>query len=111
MDDKDIPTKPVSNWQPITNKADLAILGKLAEELAEASAAVARTIIQGIESINPDNGKLNRHWLEEEFADVRAMMDHAQIRFNLDQKRMNTRRMKKFDYKKPWFDTLIKENK
>lgn len=31
MDTKDIPTQPVSDWQPTTDKVDLAYLGKLGD--------------------------------------------------------------------------------
>ena len=59
-------------WQPITVPITLKHLGKLAEELNECGSAVARCIIQGVDGTEPDTGKVNREWLQEEIADVIA---------------------------------------
>lgn len=47
-------------WHPMTDAINLAHLGKLAEELNECGAAVARCIIQGIDGSEPVTGKPNR---------------------------------------------------
>ena len=59
-------------WHPMSDAVDLKHLGKLAEELSEAGAAVARCIIQGIDEKEPVTGKINREWLQDELADVIA---------------------------------------
>ena len=81
----------VSPWVPTSNPVDLKHLGKLGEELGEASAAVSRCVIQGIDEREPVTGKLNREWLEDELADVKATMDLAVERFGLDRDRMTAR--------------------
>jgi hypothetical protein len=80
-----MPTQEQMNpWHPIDNKVDLKHLGKLSEELGECNAAVARCIIQGVESREPMTGKFNKTWLEEEIADVEANIQLVKERFNLD---------------------------
>ena len=109
MEDKDIPTTEVSDWQPITNKLDLAILGKLGEELSECATAIFRCIIQGIDEKQPVTGKVNKEWLEDEMADIIAMSEFVFQHFNLDRERMTDRARKKHSYKVPWFASLRKE--
>jgi hypothetical protein len=87
--------KTLSPWQPETNKLRLALLGKLGEELAEASAAVSRCIIQGIDECEPVTGKLNREWLEDELADVEAALYMVKMRFRLNRLRMMEREQAK----------------
>lgn len=106
MDTADIPTKALSDWQPITNKHDLAVLGKLAEEVNELGSAISRCIIQGIDECEPETGKPNRQWLEEELADVMALTTIAMQRLNLDVAAIMERRRRKIAYKAPWFDAL-----
>lgn len=65
MKTEDIPSTPPSDWQPITNKHDLAVLGKLGEEATELGSAIFRCIIQGLNEREPTTGKVNRQWLEE----------------------------------------------
>lgn len=87
--------KDASPWHPITDSVDLKHLGKLAEELGEACAAVSRCIIQGIDEEEPITGKSNREWLENELADVMANINLVSLRFGLDEDRMNVRMEKK----------------
>ena len=61
-------------WVPIRDPRMLKMLGKLAEELGEASAIVARSIIQGVDGSNPKTGKINRDALQEELCDVLALI-------------------------------------
>lgn len=68
----------ISPWRPEQDLIRLATLGKLAEELAEASQRVARCIIHGIDEIDPDTGRSNRAELERELADVKACIMVAQ---------------------------------
>lgn len=106
MEDKDIPSGAPSDWQPTTNKADLAILGKLGEETSECASALFRCVIQGIDEEQPVTGKVNREWLEDEIADVLAMIEHTIRHFNLNRDRMSQRTKRKFSYKAPWFEAL-----
>ena len=73
------------------NRIDLKHLGKLGEELGEASAAVSRCIIQGIGEREPVTGKLNREWLEEELADVIANANLVIRHFDLNATRIGAR--------------------
>jgi hypothetical protein len=106
MEDKDIPSTPVSNWQPITRPIDLAVLGKYGEELCEAGASAFRTVIQGIDEVEPVTHKPNRQWLEDEIADVMAMMHFMIIHFALNEFRIHQRKLHKINYKAPWFAAL-----
>ena len=106
MDDKDIPKHALSEWQPVTDKYILAILGKAGEELCEAGSAIFRCIIQGIHESEPVTKKLNKEWLEDEIADVRAMLEHVEDRLNLDNERITKRTNVKFAWKATWFDSL-----
>jgi len=106
MEDKDIGAKPLSDWQPTTNKTDLAILGKFIEELTECAGIAARCIIQGIGEAEPETGKPNKEALEDEVADVMAMAAHVMNRFLLDRPRIHERTDKKFTWKGTWFAKL-----
>lgn len=101
--------RDASPWHPITDAVDLKHLGKLSEELSELSAAaskcgaaVSRCIIQGIDEAEPVTGKINREWLEDEIADVRANSELNIERFNLDEARIAARCEKKKRYLRQW---------
>jgi hypothetical protein len=113
MNTDEIPVNPPSDWQPITDKGDLATLGKTVEELCEGIEAfarcasiTARCIIQGIDEAEPVTGKINRIAMENEIADVEAMIEHIKQRFALDRVHITDRRNKKFAYKASWFKGL-----
>lgn len=106
MDTRDIPTDGPSDWQPITSKHDLALLGKLGEEATELGSALFRCIIQGLDEKEPTTGKVNRRWLEEEIADVEAMIQIAKRRLFLSEAFIGERRARKMGYKEPWFAAL-----
>lgn len=74
----------VSPGVPMRDALDLKHLGKLAEEINELGSATARCMIQGIDESEPVTGKLNRRWLEEEIADVRANLALVEKHFGLD---------------------------
>lgn len=93
-----------SPWHPITDTVDLKHLGKLGEELGEATAAVSRCIIQGVDEEDPVTGRLNREWLEDELADVIANINLVALRFELDEDRMNERAAVKAIHLKKWHD-------
>ena len=106
MNTNEIPQDGPSDWQPITNKRTLALLGKLGEEASELSSAAFRCIIQGVDEVEPTTGKPNRQWLEEEIADVLAMLAIIQHDMGLNQGSIMRRQMRKMNYKQPWFDAL-----
>lgn len=89
-------------WHPITDAVDLKHLGKLGEELAECGAAVARCIIQGMDECEPETGKPNRQWLEDEIADVLGNIALVEKRFNLDTVRMAARAERKMAHLRQW---------
>lgn len=110
METADIPVKVASDWQPITNKHDLAVLGKLGEEAAELASAISRCIIQGLSECEPTTGKVNRVWLEEEVADVFALAALAIIHLGLDISAIMERQQRKIAFKAPWFEGLRVED-
>jgi NTP pyrophosphatase (non-canonical NTP hydrolase) len=89
-------------WQPMSNPVDLAHLGKLGEECGELVAAKERCTIQGIDEREPVTGKLNREWLEDEIADVKANIELVMLRFNLDRDRIARRAGKKMEHLRGW---------
>jgi NTP pyrophosphatase (non-canonical NTP hydrolase) len=89
-------------WHPMSNAVDLKHLGKLAEELSEAGAAVARCIIQGIDEAEPVTGKINRQWLQDELADVLANIDLVVDQFKLDRLVMIRRQVRKKQHLRQW---------
>lgn len=106
METNDIPKHEISDWAPIDNKHDLAVLGKLIEEAGELVSAAARCLIQGIDEKQPVTGKVNKEWLEDEIADCMALQITAISRLGLNLVRILERRDRKMEYKKPWFDAL-----
>lgn len=89
-------------WNPITDQVDLKHLGKLAEETCELGSAVARCIIQGVNEREPVTGKVNREWLEDEIADVRANSELVIERLGLDEQRMAVRVERKKAHLRQW---------
>jgi hypothetical protein len=107
METTEIPSSTASMWEPITNRADLAVLGKFGEELCEGGASIFRTIIQGLDEVEPATGKVNRQWVHDEIADIEAMIEHMKIHFSLDREQISIRKSRKFNYKAPWFTWLL----
>lgn len=70
-------------WQPMNRPIDIKHIGKLAEEINELGAAIARCIIQGLDEREPITGKHNRDWLQDEIADVIANIDLNVKHFDL----------------------------
>ena len=104
MDADDL--REANPWRPMQSAIDLKHLGKLAEELSEAGAAVARCIIQGIDEKEPVTGKVNREWLEEELADVCANIGLVVDHFHLNRSRIKDRESKKAYFLRKWHGTL-----
>lgn len=106
MEDDQIPLKPVSLWIPMTNPGDVALIGKLGEELGECISAKDRCLIQGLDGAEPETGKVNKVWLEDEIADVLALTFLAKKRFKLDTFRIRDRMLAKVKYKEAWLAEL-----
>lgn len=96
----------ISPWRPMTKPIDLKHIGKLLEELGEATAAASRCAIQGIEESEPTTGKLNREWLEDELADVQANVQLVVAHFGLDWNRMAKRTGRKKVRLRQWHAML-----
>ncbi|MEZ0261071.1 MAG: hypothetical protein ACAH80_08675 [Alphaproteobacteria bacterium] len=67
----------ISPWMPEKNPITIATVGKLGEEAAELAQRCFRTLIQGLDEIDPDSGRTNRGELEREIADVLACIHVA----------------------------------
>jgi hypothetical protein len=99
----------VSPWIPMTNPVDKKLVGKLLEELGEATSATARAFIQGLDEVEPTTGKVNRRWLQEELADVRALSELAIEHFGLDANAITERVERKKAYHRRWFAMMGKD--
>ena len=92
----------MNKWTPTTDLLTLRRMGKLLEELGEASNVAARVIIQGIDEVDPGSGKVNRERLENELADVQAQIGCTVLAFDLDQDRMARRTTEKMRQMAEW---------
>lgn len=101
--------KPLNPWQPERDALRLAVLGKLLEELGEATAIVARCIIQGIDEVEPTTGMPNRTAAEDEFADAVTTIGMAAEFFCLDTTRMRERGIKKRAHLERWHALIAAE--
>jgi NTP pyrophosphatase (non-canonical NTP hydrolase) len=73
-----------SPWIPMSDPLDIKHIGKLGEETGELSTVIFRCLIQQMDQTNPDDGKINKQWLEEEIADVLANIGLCKKHFNLN---------------------------
>lgn len=89
-------------WRPMTQPLDLKHIGKLGEELNECAAAASRCVIQGIDESEPVTGKVNRDWLEDEIADVRANSELVIEHFGLDVAKIAERSERKKKHLRAW---------
>lgn len=106
MNTEDIPTKPVTMWLPERDPLLLGITGKMGEEASELSQRCHRIAIQGFNEIDPDKHKTNRVLLEEEIADLRAIIAHYDHQVGIDAPTENERYNRKLAYKAPWIQWL-----
>lgn len=109
MDTKDIPTTPVSDWQPITDIVLLAALGKMIEELGELVNIAGRMIIQGVDGVDPASGKINIDKMADEIADAAATSHLVVELLKLDVNAMKVRSIRKIEYKRPWLENLARQ--
>lgn len=89
-------------WQPMKSKKGLKVLGKLAEEAGELIAAVSRCVIQGPLGTEPVSKKMNKHWLEDEIADVLAGVELTINHFKLNREYIEGRKQKKIQHLRVW---------
>jgi hypothetical protein len=101
--------RDASPWRAEPDPVKLAILGKLAEELGELQAAVARCIIQGVDGVHPVTGKPNADWLREEIVDVVNMVDftdHVLIETDDQLTQSQVRLLKKRAHIQQWLESF-----
>lgn len=96
----------INLWKPEPDVVLHQALGKLAEECAELSQAIARCLIQGFHEEEPVTGKLNRTQLFEEVADVKAAMRWLFDVLDEPFKGESDRERRKFDGFKLWQSKL-----
>jgi hypothetical protein len=106
MQTEDIGGKKPSKWIPITDLKTLAALGKLAEEVNELGAIIARSIIQGLGGANPETGEINIAALAKEIADVSGLSELVIDQLGLDAAAINERAEKKLRMKQEWIEML-----
>ncbi len=106
MKTEDIDGYRPSKWIPCTDLRTLAALGKLQEELGELTSIVARTIIQGVDGVDPETGKPNLQALAEEIADVRAMSRLVIEHLGEGGVNISERAAKKLCMKREWLEML-----
>ena len=108
MDTKDIPTEPVSHWRREPSEQLNAAIGKLGEEAAELASRCCRCMIQGVDEFDPGDKRTNLAHLEDEMADVYAMLKLVERFVSADTEAIAIRRDRKYVYKLPWLKALPK---
>ena len=88
------------------NERKLAAIGKLLEELGECVAACSRTVIQGLDGVDPDDGTPNLIAVSEEIADVRGLSQLVIDELNLDHSAIAERGERKRKMKLAWLEML-----
>jgi NTP pyrophosphatase (non-canonical NTP hydrolase) len=78
-------------WMVTQDPKSLRRLGKLSEELGELLAVIGRTVIQGIDGVDPATKQVNRLRLQNEMADVLAQLQLTAEHFDLDAKAASER--------------------
>lgn len=94
--------KQPSPWHPCLDPKELAVLGKLVEELNECGSAASRCIIQGWDESHPTTGKANSQWLLEEMADVLAGISVTLEHFGISREELAVRTEAKIVHLKGW---------
>ena len=101
VDHKTVEYEP---WHPMKDPVDVKTIGKALEETGELASVLARCLIQGINEKEPQTGKVNKTWLEEEIADVWAGVELLQERFSLDVAFMQQRKETKKKRLREWHE-------
>jgi hypothetical protein len=100
--------KPPSPWLPERDRTSLLLLGKLAEEASELAGRCARSIIQGLDGLDPEDGRPNWKHLMEEIADVRGLSALVADYEGFDDLPIEERAQAKFKHKLAWVE-LVKD--
>lgn len=100
---------PPSPWQPERDPIRLAIYGKTVEEIGELASAIGRCTIQGIAEKDPETGKPNVDWLEDEIADVEMCIHFLKEKLYLYKGRIDARKAVKIRHKEEWFKLIKTE--
>lgn len=95
-------------WIPMKDPHDVRHLVKLIEELGELTSAASRCLNQGIDERNPETGKSNKRWLQEEIADVLCQIARTTGHFDLNTQFITDRVEKKHEAMEEW-TRLLKE--
>lgn len=95
----------ISLWLPEPDTFAHQAIGKLIEEMGEATAIAARILIQGLDHANPKTGIANREALAKELADVSAAVRFVQVITMID--RMPERAEAKFSGFSSWVDLIV----
>lgn len=113
MDTADIPDAVPSMWQPMDYPLHVALVGKAQEEIAELIIELAklqnlmgRSLIQGIDGLDPSDLISNRAKITDEIADVMSKLHQFAIDFKLDDQIIQKRWEAKFKFSALWFDWL-----
>lgn len=106
MDTKDIPLNGPSDWRREASERRNAVLGKLAEEANELAGRCVRSMIQGLDEVDPGTGRTNLAHLEDEMADVYTMLQMANNFLPVNPWTITVRRQLKYNYKLPWILAL-----
>lgn len=109
MRTEDIPRTGPSDWRREPDAAVNAILGKLGEEAGELATRCCRAMIQGLVAIDPGDGRMNLSHLEDEIADVRAVIALLDEEIGLNNAKIAARQRVKEDYKRPWIEAQRKK--
>ncbi len=106
MKTADIPKDGPSDWRREPNEEWNAVLGKLGEELSEGATKCFRAMIQGLMERDPGDGRTNLEHLQDELADIEALVRTARARLPVNGVEIDERSRRKEAYKAPWFDAL-----
>jgi len=108
MKTEDISLAIPSIWKPLTQQVELAVLGKLGEELGELVSAICRAIIQGglHHEHTDDPEDTNRDRIREEIADVQALCWILCDLYDMDEGAIQYRRDAKIRMKRKWINAL-----
>lgn len=106
MKTEDIPLNGPSDWRREPSERRNAILGKMAEETSELAARCVRSMIQGLDELDPDTGRSNLAHIEDEMADVEAMLSLVKVFLGVDREGISVRAGRKYNYKRPWIEAL-----
>jgi NTP pyrophosphatase (non-canonical NTP hydrolase) len=81
-------------------------MAKLTEECGELVSILGRCAAQGVDGVDPETSVPNRHALEDEIADVRALSECVIRYLRLNDLRIRNRALDKIAIKTGWLDQV-----